>query len=296
MKPPRFVYHDPTSRAEALTLLATYTDDAKILAGGQSLMPILNMRLAQPAHVIDINRIADLAYIQEANGGLAIGALTRHASVECSFLVRQRCPLLAEAITYVGHTPIRSRGTIGGSLAHADPAAELPAVLLALGGHVRVEAQSNSHTSSRIVSAAELFVSELQTVLASNELLTEVWFPIAPPRTGSAFIEISRRHGDYALVGVAAQLSFNEQGTIIQAHLALLGVGATPLHASTTEALLLNEQPGEQLFHAAAEQASEHLEPQTDMHASAEYRRSVAAVLVERALHLCVKRAMQKDM
>lgn len=291
MKPPRFVYHDPASRAEVFTLLATHGDDAKILAGGQSLMPVLNMRLAQPAYVIDINRVADLDYIQEIDGGLAIGALTRYATVERSSLVRRRCPLLAKAITYVGHTPIRSRGTIGGSLAHADPAAELPAVLLALGGHIRAESQSGR----RIITAKELFLSELQTSLASNELLTESWFPTAPLHSGSAFVETSRRHGDYALVGVAAQLSLNTQGAITEAHIALMGVGATPIRASEVEALLLNERPGEKLFNVAAQQASDNLEPQTDIHASAAYRRSVATVLVRRALLLCVERATQED-
>src|SRR5437016_5337895 len=185
MKPPRFVYHDPATRSDTLALLATYSDDAKVLAGGQSLVPLLNMRLAQPEHLVDINRLADLAYIREQDGGLVIGALTRHRDIERSALVRRRCPLLAEAMPFVGHAPIRSRGTIGGSLAHADPAAELPVVLLALDGHVRVTSQHGS----RILPAHELFLDQLQTALTSDELLTEVWFPNAPPRSGVAFVE-----------------------------------------------------------------------------------------------------------
>ena len=177
MKPPRFAYPDPPTRGEVLTLLATYSDDAKVLAGGQSLVPLLNMRLAQPAHLVDINRLPDLTYIREEDGGLAIGALTRQRDIERSLLVRHRCPLLAEAILFVGHAPIRSRGTIGGSLAHADPAAELPAVLLALAGHVRAE----SHTGSRQIQAEDLFVSQLQTSLTPTELLTEAWFPLHRP-------------------------------------------------------------------------------------------------------------------
>lgn len=289
MKPPRFAYHDPRTRSEVLALLATYTDDAKILAGGQSLVPLLNMRLAQPAHLLDINRLPDLAYIHEVDGGLAIGALTRQRDIEHSSLVRNRCPLLALAITFIGHAPIRSRGTIGGSLAHADPAAELPAVLLALGGHIRAE----SHTGSRQIPAQDFFVSQLQTALAPDELLTEAWFPIAPPRSGAAFIEISRRHGDFALVGVAAQLTLHENGSIAAAHLALLGVAATPLRPQAAEASLLNQQPGESAFSAAAEQAIANLDPDSDLHASAEYRRDVAGVLIIRALQTAASRARQ---
>ena len=287
MKPSRFSYHDPTTRGEVLALLDTYTDDAKILAGGQSLVPLLNMRLAQPAHLVDINHLSDLAYIREVEGGLAIGALTRHRDVERSELVRRRCPLLAEAMPFVGHVPIRFRGTMGGSLAHADPSAELPTVLLALGGHVRAELRAGS----RAIPADAFFVSALQTSLTSKELLTEAWFPAAPPRSGAAFVEVSRRHGDFALVGVAVQLALGEDYTISAAHLALMGVAATPLRVQTAEALLLGEQPNEATFTAAAEQAIVDLDPDTDMHASADYRRRVASVLVLRALHIAAERA-----
>lgn len=289
MKPPRFVYHDPHTRSEVLALLETYTDDAKVLAGGQSLVPLLNMRLAQPAHLVDINRLPDLAYIREEDGGLAIGALTRQRDIERSSLVRRLCPLLTETIPFVGHAPIRSRGTIGGSLAHADPAAELPAVLLALGGHIRAE----SHAGSREIPAEPFFVSQLQTALTPNELLTEAWFPGTPPRSGAAFVEVSRRHGDFALVGVAAQLTLHENGTIAAAHLALLGVAATPMRAKAAEALLLDKQPDEALFTAAAERVMTDLDPDADIHASAEYRRSVAGVLISRALQTACDRARQ---
>jgi carbon-monoxide dehydrogenase medium subunit len=289
MKPPRFAYHDPLTRSEALALLEIFADEAKVLAGGQSLVPLLNMRLAQPAHLVDINRVPDLAYIREEDGGLAIGALTRDRAAERSDLVRERCPLLAEALPFVGHVPIRSRGTIGGSLAHADPAAELPAVLLALDGRVRAE----SSAGSREIPAGEFFVSHLQTALTGAELLTEVWFPAAPPRSGAAFLEVSRRHGDFALVGVAAQLTLHENGAIAQARLALLGVDATPLRAQEAEALLIDERPGEEIFGAAAERARLALDPPGDMHASPAYRRYVAGVLVSRALHIAAERAQQ---
>ncbi len=289
MKPPRFAYHDPSTRSEVLALLETYTDDAKVLAGGQSLVPLLNMRLAQPAHLLDINRLPDLTYIREVDGGLAIGSLTRQRDIERSSLVRRLCPLLAEAIPFIGHAPIRSRGTVGGSLAHADPAAELPAVLLALGGYVHAE----SHTGSRQIPAEAFFVSQLQTSLAPTELLTEAWFPIAPLRSGAAFVEVSRRHGDFALVGVAAQLTLHENGTIAAAHLALMGVAATPVRAEAAEASLLGQHPDEEAFTAAAKQITAALDPDTDLHASAEYRRSVAVVLVNRALHTAANRAHQ---
>jgi carbon-monoxide dehydrogenase medium subunit len=289
MKPPRFAYHDPGTRSEVLALLDIYADDAKILAGGQSLVPLLNLRLAQPAHLVDINRLPDLAYIREQDRGLAIGALTRHRDVERSALVRLRCPLLAEAMPFVGHAPIRSRGTIGGSLAHADPSAELPAVLLALGGHVRVE----SNEGSRDIPAEAFFVDALQTALTSKELLTEAWFPVAPPRSGAAFVEVSRRQGDFALVGVAAQLTLSEDATISSAHLALMGVAATPVRVQTAEGLLVGEQPGEALFAAVAEQAVANLNPDADVHASAAYRRHIAGVLVCRALQTAADRARQ---
>ena len=289
MKPPRFMYHDPTTPAEVLALLHTHADDAKILAGGQSLVPLLNMRLVQPPHLIDINRVDELAYIREAHGGLAIGALTRHRDVEHSLLVQQHCPLLAEAMPFIGHAPIRSRGTIGGSIAHADPTAELPTVLLALDGQV----QASSVQEKRTIAAQDLFVSELQTSLTSQELLSEVWFPSIPPQSGVAFVEISRRHGDYALVGLATQVTLNQQGLLSAIRIALMGVGPTPLRARRAEALLLDKPPSEQVCDEAALAAIAELAPPTDIHASAEYRCSVAGVLVKRALNMAIERAQQ---
>jgi carbon-monoxide dehydrogenase medium subunit len=290
MKPARFSYHAPTSRAEALSLLATYADDAKVLAGGQSLVPLLNMRLTQPAHLVDINQISELSYIHAGADGLTIGALTRHRDVEHEQLVRRLCPLLAEAMPLVGHPPIRSRGTVCGSLAHADPAAELPAVLLALDGHVRIESQEEG----RIVAAEDFFISELQTGLASQELLTEAWFPLALPHTGAACIEVSRRHGDFALVGVAAQVTLDTDETIADARLALFSVAPTPVRTYAAEKLLNNERPGAAVFAAAAEQVSRELDPHSDIHASAAYRRAVAGTLVQRALQLASERAHQE--
>lgn len=291
MKPARFSYHDPVSRDEALTLLATYADDAKILAGGQSLVPLLNMRLTQPPHLIDINRLNDLAYIRVDTDGLAIGALARHRDIEHTPHIHQLCPLLAEAIPLVGHPPIRSRGTICGSLAHADPAAELPAVLLALDGSVRIEAAHESH----VMAAEEFFVSELQTALLSNELLTEAWFPIAPPRTGAACLEVSRRHGDYALVGIAAQVTLAADSTLADVRLALFGIAPTPIRAHTSEHMLIGAHPTPSIFAEVAAQAMSKLDPHTDLHATAAYRRSVAGTLMQRALQLASERAKRES-
>lgn len=291
MKPPAFTYHDPSALDEAVALLATYGGDAKLLAGGQSLIPLLNMRLAEPAHIVDINRLPEMAYILEVDGGLAIGGLTRHRDVERSALVHRHCPLLAEAVILVGHAAIRSRGTIGGTLAHADPAAELPGVLLALGGRVRAV----SRRGSRTVAAADLFVDQMLTSLRDEEVLVEAWFPVVPEHSGAAFVEVSRRHGDYALAGVGAQVVFDRTGTIAAAHLALIGVGGTPVRASAAEALLVGERPGEALFRAAAARATGGLEPAADMHGSADYRRSVASVLVERALQAAAGRALRGE-
>lgn len=291
MKPARFSYHDPVSRDEALTLLATYANDAKILAGGQSLVPLLTMRLTQPPHLIDINRLNEFAYIRADAGGLAIGALARHREVEHAPAIRQLCPLLAEAMPLVGHPPIRSRGTLCGSLAHADPAAELPAVLLALDGSVRIEAAHESH----VMAAEEFFVSELQTALLSNELLTEAWFPIAPPRTGAACLEVSRRHGDYALVGIAAQVTLTSDETFSDARLALFGVAPTPIRSRAAERLLIGARPTPTLFTEVAAQAMSELDPHSDLHASATYRRSVAGTLIQRALQLASARAKRES-
>ncbi len=290
MKPPRFAYHDPITRGEVLSLLEAYGDEAKVLAGGQSLVPLLNMRLAQPAHLVDINRLPDLSYIREVDNGLAIGALTRQRDVERSSLVKQLCPLLAKAISFIGHAPIRSRGTIGGSLVHADPAAELPAVLQALGGSVRVEALGGS----REIPAQEFFVGPLQTSLTSQELLTEIWFPAAPSFSGAAFVEVSRRHGDYALVGVAVQLTMEKNDTILAAHIALMGVAETPLRLDEAEAMLVGKQPNERLFNTVAALSMTALDPAADLHASGEYRRSVAGVVVNRALHMAVNHVNQR--
>jgi CO/xanthine dehydrogenase FAD-binding subunit len=282
MKPPRFSYHDPRSLPEALGALAELGAEAKVLAGGQSLIPLLNMRMAHPKHLIDLNRIPELAYVTERDGGIAIGAMTRHRAAERSALVRERCPLLAQAVGQIGHLQIRARGTVGGSIAHADPAAELPAVLAALDGHVTLVGPRGQ----RVVGPEEFFVTYLTTSAAPDELLTEVWIPglARPARTGQAWLELARRHGDYALVGLGASLTLDADGAIAQARLALTGVGPTPVRTRNAEDRLRGERPQPGLFAEAARLVAREVEPDSDIHASADYRRHVAGILALRAL------------
>ena len=279
MKPPAFRYFAPDSLEEALALRAEHAEDSAVLAGGQSLMPLLNLRMAFPGTVIDLGRIGELAGIREWDGGVAIGAMTRQREAERSTLVRERVPLAARALPNVGHAAIRNRGTVGGSIAHADPAAELPAVALAL------DAEMVARTSGgeRTIAAGDFFAGFLTTTLAPDELLVEVRLPGLPGH-GTAFVELARRHGDFALVGVAAALALDGAGAIADARLVFIGVGGSPVRARDAEAVLRGSAPGEALFAEAAERAKEELDPPGDTHASAAYRRRVAGVLAQRAL------------
>ena len=288
MKPPIFDYVAPTSLDEALASLADYGEDAKLLAGGQSLVPLLNFRLARPRYLIDLNGIAALDYIRADDGGLVIGAMTRQRALERSPLVRARCPLVSEAMPWVGHVQIRNRGTIGGSLAHADPAAELPAIVSALDGRLVVRRAGGE----RVVTPDEFFVSYLTTSLAPAEMLVEVRLPSwTGPRTGHAFIEVSRRHGDFALVGVAALLALDEAGTCTRAAIALTGVGPAPVRSRSAEAALVGARPDPAAFEEAARRVRAAVNPPADIHASADYRRHVSGVLCHRALEAATARA-----
>ncbi len=280
MKPAAFAYHDPATTGEALALLAQFGDEAKPLAGGQSLVPLMNFRLARPAHVVDLNGVAALSYLQVDHGMLRIGAMTRQRAVERSPEVVVGWPLLREATACIGHVPIRNRGTVGGSLAHADPAAELPAAMAAL----EAEFVVRSTRGERTLRPTEFFLGYLTTALAPDELLVEVRVPPCPPATGWAFIEVSRRHGDFALVGVAALLTLDATGAIGEARLAFTGAAPTPLRAARAEAWLRGQAPTEAAFREAARLAAQELEPESDLHASADYRREVGGVLARRAL------------
>ena len=287
MRPPPFCYADPGTVDEALGLLAEHGDDAGILAGGQSFVPLLNFRLARPTVIVDINRIAELDYIEQKNGALEIGALTRHRAVEQSALVSETCPLLSEAIAHVGHVQIRNRGTVGGSLAHADPAAELPAVVTALGGSLRLRSASGERT----LAPGDFFVSSLTTAIEPGEMLVAIELPAWPAGTATCFTEFSRRQGDFALAGAGAALAFGDDGRIERAGLALMGVGDRPFDGGTiANELLGGETPSEAAVQAVSERVQSDVEPSSDMHAPADYRRHLAGVMARRALLGAVQR------
>jgi carbon-monoxide dehydrogenase medium subunit len=286
MKPPPFEYHLVGSVGEALALLTDHGDEAKVLAGGQSLVPLLALRLARPAHLVDINGVSELATVSDG-GGLTVGALVRHRVAERSLRVRAANPLLADALGLIGHVAIRNRGTIGGSIAHADPAAELPTVLVALDGEV----EATSRRGSRWVSASELFRGFLTTSLAPDELLTGVRFPAWAAGTGWSFREFSRRSGDFAIAGVAATVRLDGAGTIAEARIAVSGVAATPVRARNAEAVLAGQVPSDELWAAASQEAAAGLAPPSDIHGSAAYRRHLAAALTRQAVREAHERA-----
>ena len=288
MKPPKFDYRDPETLQEALGLLQQYGDEAKVLAGGQSLMPLMNMRLARPAVILDINRLSELAYISPtAEGGLAIGGLTRQRTVEQSSLVRERNPLLAAAAPYIGHFQIRNRGTIGGSLAHADPAAELCAVSVALEAEVVLTSDGNQ----RVVRAADLFVSYYATEMEPVELLTEIRIPAWPTGWGWGFEEVSRRSGDFALVGAATLIQLDGAQLCRGIRITLFGIGGTPVKMHTAETVLVGRKVDDAALQEISGLVSQELDPDSDVHASAEYRREVGGVLVRRTLEAALARA-----
>ncbi|HMF48302.1 MAG TPA: xanthine dehydrogenase family protein subunit M [Candidatus Saccharimonadales bacterium] len=287
MKPAKFDYYDPQSLEEALALLDRHPDDAKVLAGGQSLMPLLNMRLARPNIVVDINRIKELNYVRASDGGIAIGALARQRALQTEQLIAERVPILQEAAYYIAHPQIRSRGTICGSIAHADPAAELPALALAL----EAEMTLSSAKGTRSVGAETFFQSFFTTALAANEILTEVRFPAPPKDSAWSVLEISRRHGDFAIVGIVAGLALDpDRQVIAQARLVYFGVGPTPIRVKAAEDALIGQAAAEPAFEAAAQSAKQGIDPSNDIHASEEYRRAVVATLTKRALRAALQK------
>lgn len=289
MKPAPFTYAAPSTVEDAIALLTAHGDSAKVLAGGQSLMPMLNFRLLRPAYLIDLNRIQGLDVVTERDGVLVVGALTRQRRLEQSDLVRQHYPLLAEAAALIGHPATRNRGTVGGSLVHADPAAELPALLLAYGGSVVLQGAQGR----RQVPAAEFFVTYLTTAVEPGEILVEVHFPRWPQGTGWGFVEESRRHGDFALVGVAALLTCDAQRRCTQVAVALTGVGGVPHLVAEAATILHGQVPDAATIAAVAQAAASSVEPESDIHASAAFRRHLSDVLTRRALHTAAERAFQ---
>jgi carbon-monoxide dehydrogenase medium subunit len=292
MKPAAFEYYCPRTVDEALALLAEHADDAKPLAGGQSLIPAMNFRLATPAVLVDLNALAELAYIREEAAGLRFGGMTRQRAIERSPVVAREAPLVHEAMPFIAHAAIRNRGTVGGSLAHADPAAELPAVMMALNAQFTLRGVK----SARSVAAGEFFTGLFSTAIEPGELLTDIDVPKASARRGYAFQEISRRHGDFALVGVAASVGLDEKGRCEGARIALLSVGDRPMLAERAAGVLERQMPSAESINAAADAAARtDIDPSSDIHASATYRRQLASVLTRRVLERAFARARQLE-
>jgi len=287
MKPPAFDYLAAGSVAEAVAALARAPDETRLLAGGQSLMPMLNFRLLTPARLVDINAIAELGHIVDAGGGLRIGALTRHAELLASELVAARYPVLQAAVRHVAHLAIRNRGSIGGSLAHGDPAAELPLMALLLDASLTAVGPDGA----RAIAAEAFFRGPLETALDGDEILTEVALP-PPAAAGWGFAEVARRAGDYALAAVAATLSFDGR-RISAARLAVAGAGDRPSRLADVERLLVGEAPTPELLQAAAGLARDGIDARSDLHASADYRRHLVAVLGRRVLDEACRRAAE---
>lgn len=287
MKPSVFEYHRPTDVEEALDLLATHGEEAKLLAGGQSLVPMLNFRLAAPPRLIDANRLSELDYVRREHGSLWIGALTRQAVLERSPVATRHWPLLHEAVTWVAHPQIRNRGTVGGSVAHADPAAELPVVFTALDARFHVR----STGAQRVIDAGEFFVTHLTTALEPNEMLTEIEVPALPDGCGWAFEEFSRRHGDFALGGAAVILAIDPDGVCRDARIALLAAADTPVRASDAERGLIGSRIEPSTAAEVARAATATIEPTGDIHGSGEYRKLLIEALVQRAIVTAAGRA-----
>jgi carbon-monoxide dehydrogenase medium subunit len=288
MKPPPFEYAAPATVDEALGLLNGGAEEPRLLAGGQSLVPLLNMRFARPTLLVDLGRVAGLAGIEHRNGHVRIGAMTRQRALETDPGIRERFPLLAEAAELIAHVAIRTRGTVGGSLAHADPAAELPAATIVLGARFVVRAADGT---ARTVPGSEFFLGPFTTAVGPGELLEAVELDAPPPGAGTAFVELTRVHGAFALVGVAALVGLDSGGYVERARVALCGVGGTPYAPDWLEDVVVGELPGEELFTEVGTRVSDSIEPGGDGHAGREYRRRLAGVLTRRALLLAARRA-----
>ncbi len=288
MKPASFEYHAPTSLAEALTLLKEHAYDAKILAGGQSLVPAMNFRVTQPSMLIDINRIPEISYIREEANSLKIGTLTRERHLEFDPLIPKWAPLLAEAVPFIAHPQIRNRGTIGGSIVNADPAAELPVLMLAL--EARLKAKNT--TGERWINAEDFFAGMFTTALTEDEMLVEIELPAQAPHTGWSFMEVAPRAGDYALMGVACLVTLDKAGKCQKAKLVYLNAGDGPVDAKAAASLLNDQTPSEDLINAAADKASQdEITPYGNIHTSVEFQRHLAKVLTQKTLKQAIIRA-----
>lgn len=289
MKPAKFEYRDPDSVEEALDLLKQYGGDAKILAGGQSLVPMMNFRLASPEVLIDINKLKDLDYVREVDGKLAIGALTRQTTLEFSESVRSKCGLLADAAELIGHPQTRNRGTVGGSIVHADPTAELTAIARALDAEMVIRSKEGERTDS----AEEFFVSVMTTNLEPEEMLVEVRFPVLSSETGWAFEEFVLRHGDFAVVGVTTVVTLDSNEVCTDARLAAIGVDETAFRDPALEEILKGEKITDAALEEVAHLLSAKVDPFDDLHASAAQRKHLVGVLAKRALRKAADMALQ---
>jgi carbon-monoxide dehydrogenase medium subunit len=287
MKAAAFSYARATSIADALQLLARHGDDAKVLSGGQSLMPALNLRLARPAILVDIGRLSELRGVTVASDKVTIGALTRHVDLLGSREIADRLPLLREATAHVAHPAIRNRGTIGGNLAHADPASEMPAIVLTLGGRLRAQ----SARGERWIEAHDFFVGALTTALESDEMLTEVELPVAPADGGACFLEMSRRRGDFAIIGVAATVRLDGQAQCVEARIGLCNAGDGPVFAQAASRSLAGKVVGERAIAEAVALLQGAIDPAGSIHGSKDYQRHIAGVLTARALATANERA-----
>jgi carbon-monoxide dehydrogenase medium subunit len=287
MIPASFEYLKPASVEEAIALLRTHGEDARLLAGGHSLIPLMKLRLASPRYLIDIGRIRDLAYTAEDAGRICIGALTTHAEIEYSDLLKARLPLLPEAAAQIGDAQVRNRGTIGGSLAHAHPAADFPAVLLALEAEMLLQGPDGR----RAVPALDFFVSMFTTALGSDEMLVEIRIPPLPNRTGAAYLKAEDKASHFAVVGVAAVIGIDTDGACRSARIGVTGVSATPYRAQAVETALLNTQLDQHTIEAAAQRAVEGVYPLPDLFASSDYRTHLARVYAGRAIMQATQRA-----
>jgi carbon-monoxide dehydrogenase medium subunit len=287
VKPPQFAYAAPTTVDEVLDLLAAEPDGTTVLAGGQSLMPMLNMRMASPRVLVDLNGVAQLAEIDADGERMRIGAMVRQRTIETDPRIARRVPLLPEATTNIAHVPIRTRGTVGGSLAHADPSAELPAAISALDGRLYLRGSGGD----RVVPAREFFLGPLTTAVEPGELLVAIDVQPPPAGSGWAFMEVARTHGAFALAGVAAVVHVGADGAIDHAALAMCGVGSAPYAATWLADTSTGERPDEALFERVAQRVHDEISPYDDGHATADYRRRVAVVLTQRALHAAAERS-----
>lgn len=290
MIPEPFDYHVPKSLAEASRLVAQFGGEGKVLAGGHSLVPLMKLRLAAPKHLIDIGRIAELRFVREEDGKLQIGALTTHFQLESSDLLKAKCPLLPETAKEIGDVQVRNKGTLGGSLAHGDPAADWPAAILALDG----EMKAVSARGERWIPAKEFFVDLLSTALKPDEILTAVRVPPLPPGAGEAYLKLHQPASGFALVGVAARIVLNEKGAVHQASVGVTGVGPKAYRAAAVEDSLRGKSPTRKKIEEAAAHVADGIEANADLYASAEYRAHLARVYARRALEKALERAGKK--